>query len=166
MELENPQNQIIRLTKKLKSNPAHLMISLRLRIFLLFITIFIFQGTGHTKYYGGDDNDVVLKSNSLHLQWNSQQAGTSVWNVATNGNNEENGWHSLLSFDRSGVILSQHLVIKGVLNGEDIGSHPDSLATDNLHQLSINKLEYSYPIQNSGLELKQVFEESSYPTNS
>lgn len=165
MELGNPQILIIQLAKKIKNNPHHLMISLRLRIFLLFIAIFIyfFQGTGHTKYYGGDDNDVVLKSKSLHLQWNSQQAGTSIWNVATNGNNEENGWHSLLSFDRSGVILSQHLAIKGVLNGEDIASHSDSLATDNLHQFSINKLEYSYPIQNSGLELKQVFEESSYP---
>ena len=141
------------------------MIRLRLRIFLLFIVIFIyfFQDIGLSMYYGENYNDAVLKTNSLHLQWNSEQTGTTVWNVATIENSEENHWHSLLSIDRSGVTLSHHLAIQGVLNGTRISLNPDSLATNNLNQLAANKLEYSYSMQNSGLELKQVFEESSYP---
>jgi hypothetical protein len=141
------------------------MINLRSRVLLLFIAIFIFffHGIGYTMYYGVSDDEAELKTKSLSLKWNSEQAGPSSWNVATAHNNEESGWHSLLSFDGSGVILSQHLTIKGVLNGEAIALHSDSLSNNNLHLLSTNKLEYSYPIQNSGLELKQVFEESDHP---
>lgn len=141
------------------------MMTLGLRIFLLFVVVVIscFQSIGSTEYDRENDNDAVLKTNNLHLQWNSEQTGPTVWNVTTIKNSKEKDWHSLLSMDSSRVTLSHHLTIQGVLNGNNIPLSSDSFATANLNQLDYNKLEYSYPTQNSGLELIQVFEESNYP---
>ncbi len=136
------------------------MIRTILKIILVFAVIILsnFQGFPLENSSDRDIYDVSLKTSTLNLKWEANKPETSIWNVLA----REKEWQSLLALSEKGDIISQHLSIHGILNGKNIIVLPDSISAVDFDQTANNKIILSYAIPATGLELKQIFEESSY----
>jgi YidC/Oxa1 family membrane protein insertase len=132
-----------------------------LKIIIVFAVFVLscFQGFSIEKSSTTDISDVSLETSTLNLKWASNKHELTIWDVSI----DDNKWHSLLATSNEGRLISQHLSIHGVLNGKSIDAIPDSLVTVSCDNGSNNNLIFSYPVQNSGLKLQQIFEESNYP---
>ena len=137
-----------------KEANSKLMISFLMKQLFVFVIIalFYYQGFTFESALSTDITGLSLKTPTLYLEWGAEKGVPFVWKVKNEEGKEE----------KEDVIF-QHLSIQGVLGGKNIPEFSGNFHATGFNQAAINKVVYSYSIPTTGLELKQVFEESGYP---
>jgi YidC/Oxa1 family membrane protein insertase len=155
---------MIQLAKKMIINYSHLNPGLLLRSILIFFVIVFFQCDVLPQTESSSEiTNPSLISSSYQIQWNFGNTVATVLNVAKKNGEDIDTWQSLLCVDTNKRVLSHHLAIKGSINGINIELFSDKQTNTNSNQVDSDKVEFTFPIPGSGLELKQVFEKSKYP---